>query len=500
MKNGKKKDPEVIIVGTGFAGLAMGIQLKKAGISNFVILERADSAGGTWRDNDYPGCACDIPSMLYSFSFEPNGNWTRAYPTQPEIRDYLQNVAKKYKLEPHIRYDSEIAEADYDEPNQRWHVRTTAGDTYTGRFLVSGMGGLSNPSTPVLPGIESFPGKSFHSATWDYSVPLDGKDVAVIGTGASAIQFVPQIAPRVGKLSLFQRTPPWIAPKLDYQVSALQQTLRRYMPGYSWALRKLIYWLLEVRAIGFQGNRTMLAFMESISRGHLQRQIADPILRSKVMPEYQFGCKRVLISNDYYPALLRPNVDVVTSGVSHVDGEYIVTSDGVRHHADVIVYGTGFRAQDPISPVNIVGANGVSIADAWRDGMEAFYGISIAGFPNFFMLVGPNTGLGHNSMVLMIEAQVRYVINAIKYLRKQKGGAIDVKRDVQDAFNEQLQGRLGATVWNGGCKSWYLDASGKNTTLWPGFTFAYRRETKKLEPDRYQVHEAPNKRKVTAIR
>jgi cation diffusion facilitator CzcD-associated flavoprotein CzcO len=478
---------EVVIVGAGFAGLCMGIKLKQAGIHDFVILERANSLGGTWRDNDYPGCACDIPAVLYSFSFEPSAEWSRVYPLQPEIQAYLEHCAEKYGLESSIRYDAEVSVARYDDAGAQWRLETTKGARYVARFLVSGMGGLSNPHIPAIPGIETFTGRSFHSATWDYGVALNGKNVAVIGTGASAIQFVPQVAPRAGRLSLYQRTPPWIVPKLDGRITPLQRTLRRRVPGYAWALRKLVYWLLEVRGLGFQGNERMLAMMTEISRKHLERQVPDRALRAKVAPDYQFGCKRVLLSNDYYPTLARPNVEVLTDPIERVDGDAIVTSDGVRRPADVIIYGTGFRAQDPIAPARVFGSDGVSIEEAWRGGMEAFLGISVAGFPNLFMLVGPNTGLGHNSMVFMIESQVRYIVSAIKYARKHKGRALDVKRDVQKRFNYELQGRLKGTVWAGGCRSWYLDRNGRNTALWPGFTFEYRARTKRIQPSRYTL-------------
>jgi len=481
---------DIVIVGSGFAGLGMGIRLKKAGITDFVVLERAADLGGTWRDNVYPGCACDIPSLLYSFSFEPNDEWSRAYPSQPEIWAYLRRCAKKYGLEPHIRYNAEVVEARYDEAAARWHVTTSEGATYSSRVLVSGMGGLSNPYVAELPGGASFPGPQFHSATWDHSVNLAGKDVAVIGTGASAIQFVPQIAPIVGKLRLYQRTPPWISPRFDGPVSARERLLRRRLPGYAWAQRKLLYWSHEARALGFVVNPGLLRLLEKLATKFLEHQVRDPALREKLRPNYRLGCKRVLLSNDYYPSLSRPNVEVVTDPISRVEGGDIVTVDGTRRHADVIIYGTGFRVQDGLGPVQVVGEGGRTLEDAWRNGMEAFLGVSVAGFPNFFTIVGPNTGLGHNSMVYMIESQINYIMSALGYLKRRRARAIDVRADVQASFNRELQKRTRHTVWSTGCRSWYLDRNGKNTALWPGFTFEFRRKTKRIDPRRYRFYGA----------
>lgn len=478
---------DVVIIGTGFAGLCMAIRLRRAGRKNFVMLERARELGGTWRDNDYPGCACDIPSVLYSFSFEPKSDWTRAYPTQPEIRRYLEHCAKKYRLGSHMRFGADVAEARYDDASALWHVRTTAGDEFVAPVLVSGMGGLSNPHVPEIPGIAEFAGPSFHSANWDHDVALEGRNVAVIGTGASAIQFVPQIAPRVGRLTLFQRTAPWILPKPDGPVSSRQRALRRFVPGYRWLLRKAAYWLHEIRAIGFTVKPTLLEAREALALRYLRRQIPDDELRARVTPDYRMGCKRVLISNDYYPALRRENVHVITDDILRIERDAVVTRDGVRHPADVIVYGTGFRAQAGIGTARIVGEGGRTLEEAWRGGMEAFLGVSVAGFPNFFTIVGPNSGLGHNSMVFMIESHVNYVMSALRLLGGRNVAAIDVRPAVQADFNEKLQRRMKRTVWSSGCRSWYLDANGRNTTLWPGFTFDFRRRTYRIAPKRYRI-------------
>jgi cation diffusion facilitator CzcD-associated flavoprotein CzcO len=477
----------IVIVGSGFAGLCLGIRLKAAGIDDFVILERANDIGGTWRDNDYPGCACDIPAVLYSFSFEPKADWSRTFPTQPEIQAYLKGCARKYGLEPHIRFGTEMVEAAYDDSLARWRVQAADGSAYVAPVLVSGMGGLSNPFEPQIPGRADFAGPAFHSANWDHGVPLEGRDVAVIGTGASAIQFVPQIASAVRRLHLFQRTPPWVLPKLDAPVRPLERALRRFAPGYEWTERQLTYWQLEIRALGFTLEPALLAKMEKLARRHLARQIHDPALRAKVEPEYRMGCKRVLISNDYYPALARPNVDVITDEIARFERDGPVTRGGKKYHADVVIYGTGFRAQEAVGSVRIAGQGGRTLDDAWRGGMEAFLGVSVAGFPNFFMIVGPNTGLGHNSMVFMIESQVNYVMSALTLLLKRRVAALDIRPDVQAEFNRELQKRMKRTVWSSGCRSWYLDSNGKNTALWPGFTFDFRRRTRRLVPSRYSL-------------
>lgn len=484
--SGTQSSSAIVIVGTGFAGLGMAIRLKRAGEDDFVVLERARDLGGTWRDNDYPGCACDIPSELYSFSFARNTRWSRVFPTRSEIHAYMRHCAERYDIERHIRYDREVTVARYDDASARWFVETRAGDTFVAPVLVSGMGGLSNPAYPQIAGIGDFVGPSFHSSHWDRSVDLADKRVAVIGTGASAIQFIPEIAPKVAKLALFQRTAPWILPKGDGPISARKRWLLRFVPGYAAVSRAAIYWLLESRAIGFTRVPALLKATERIAHARIRRAIADPALRAKVAPDYRMGCKRILFSNDYYATLARPNVEVVTDAIERIEADAVVTRDGVRHVVDAIVYGTGFRAQDPVAPVRIIGSGGLSLDDAWRDGLRAYLGTSVAGFPNLFLLVGPNTGLGHNSMVYMIESQINYVLDALRTLRRRGARALDVRPDVQRAFNATLEKKMAGTVWQSGCRSWYLDRNGKNTTLWPGFTFEFRRRTKRIDPKKYR--------------
>lgn len=482
---------QVLIIGSGFAGLCMAIKLREQGIEDFRILERGPDVGGTWRDNHYPGCACDVQSHLYSFSFEPNPDWTRMFARQPEIRAYLEKCADKYDLRRHIVFGANVQGARYDDASATWTVTTADGRRYTARVLVSGMGGLSNPAMPNVKGLETFKGKAFHSAHWDHGYNLDGKRVAVIGTGASAIQFVPQIQKVAGRVDLYQRTAPWIMPKPDRAIGPAERRLYKALPAVQQAYRTAIYWLMESRVLGFAVNPKLMKLVEGVARGHIRKQIADPVLRAKVTPDYTIGCKRILISNDYYPALAQPNVEVITDGIREVRAHSIVDEQGVEREVDAIIYGTGFKAQDPMPRGVVFGRGGVDLLDAWKDGPEAYLGLSVAGFPNFFMLVGPNTGLGHNSMVFMIESQVAYVMDALKTMRKQNLRAVDVRADAQARFNAGIQGRLSNTVWAEGCKSWYVDANGRNTTLWPGFTFVYRGKTRRFPAAQYQLEAAP---------
>ncbi|AXQ29999.1 NAD(P)/FAD-dependent oxidoreductase [Solimonas sp. K1W22B-7] len=478
---GGAKELSVLIVGTGFAGLGMGIKLKEAGIDSFTILERADDVGGTWRDNSYPGCACDVQSHLYSFSFEPNPNWTRMFAPQPEIKAYLRHCAQKYELMPHIHYNAEVVRAEYDEKAAIWNVTTRAGETYGANVLVSGMGGLSTPAYPTIKGLEKFKGKTFHSANWDHAYELEGKRVAVIGTGASAIQFVPQIAKKVARLDLYQRTPTWILPKPDREITAAERLLFRRFPAAQQAFRNSIYWMLESRVLGFVINPRVMKLVERQARSHIRRQVADPALRAKLTPDYTIGCKRILISDDFYPAVSRANVEVIDSGIQEVKANSVVDASGVERAVDAIILGTGFKAQDPMPRGAIFGRDGQDILDAWKDGPEAYKGSTVAGFPNFYMLVGPNTGLGHSSMVYMIESQVQYVLDAVKTMRREGLRSLEVRPEVQARYNAGLQQKLGKAVWQSGCKSWYVNEAGKNTTLWPSFTFKFREETRRID-------------------
>ena len=479
---------DVLIVGAGFSGLCMAIKLQQARQESFLLIEKSDDLGGTWQENRYPGCACDVPSHLYCFSFDLNPDWNRMYAGQQEIWEYLKSCAKRYGILPHIRLKTQLREAVWDEDRGLWHVVAGDGLTIDARVLVSGIGALHVPSYPALPGVERFAGPSFHSAKWDASVRLEGKNIAVIGTGASAIQFVPQIAPRAGKLHVFQRTPAWIVPKPDFSIREKWKRRFRRIPGIMWAFRKYLFWTHEFRVLAFLGNKWMRRWLEGIARHHLEKQIEDPQVRAALAPNYELGCKRVLFSNDFYPTLNRPNVELVTERIAEVREHSIVTQDGTERPADVLIYGTGFRVTEPMIGVRLVGRGGVEIHDAWRERMSAFLGVTVSGFPNFFILLGPNTGLGHNSVVLMIEAQVRYVLSCLKMMRRRGQKVLSLRAERQKHFVEQIVQRLGRTVWQtGGCRSWYQDQkTGENTTLWPGSVVDYMRRTRSAAAKDYE--------------
>lgn len=481
-----ERGPAIVIIGSGFAGLGMAIRLKQSGFHDFVVLEKSEALGGTWHDNTYPGCACDVPSHMYSFSFELNPGWTRMFAPQPEIRAYMERTAGKYRVRDHIRFGAKVDSMEYDDGARRWTVTLADGGVLTPKAIISGIGALHVPSYPDLPGIERFRGTAFHSAGWDHSCDLAGRRVAVIGTGASAIQFVPRVAEQASDLVVFQRTPPWIQPKPDVAVPAPVRKVFEKVPGAARAFRGGIYWALEARAAGFTIDPRLSAPQEKIARRHLKRQIADPVLRARVTPGYTIGCKRILLSNDYYPALTRPNVHVETSGAAEVREHSIVTGDGREHEVDCIIYGTGFKVTDALTDLRVTGRDGIKLREIWADGIEAHRGTTIPGMPNFFMLLGPNTGLGHNSVVFMIEVQIRHVLSCLRLLQEHGADAIEPKPRAARRFNDRIQQRLRRAVWNeGGCSSWYLDDKGVNRTLWPGHTFEFWASTRKADPDEY---------------
>ncbi|QGZ63812.1 flavin-containing monooxygenase [Paraburkholderia acidisoli] len=482
----------IAIIGTGFAGLGMAIRLLQSGNDDFAVFEKADAVGGTWRDNHYPGCACDVQSHVYSFSFALNPRWTRMFAPQPEIRAYLNRCVDKYRLSPWLNFGHELSNATWDERAHVWRLSFANGKRLTARVLISAMGGLSRAALPQIPGLDTFEGKTFHSQHWDHAYALEGKRVAVIGTGASAIQFVPQIAPRVQALTLFQRTPPWIMPKPDRALSPFEQWMFRALPFTQKLARTGLYWMLESRVLGFAVHPSLMKNVQKLALRHIRRQIADPALRETVTPDYTIGCKRVLISNDYYPALSRANVNVVTNPIERVDRTGVVTADGAHHEVDCLIYGTGFQVADPFPRGAIVGRGGVDIVDTWCNGAHAYLGTSLPGYPNFFMLVGPNTGLGHNSMVFMIESQIEYVLGALAAMKADAADSIEVREQVEARYNARIQQKLSRAIWSvGGCKSWYIDPrNGKNTTLWPGFTWRFRRATAHFSIADYQVFRA----------
>jgi cation diffusion facilitator CzcD-associated flavoprotein CzcO len=480
---------EVIVVGSGFGGLCMGVKLKQAGIDNFLILEKDAQFGGTWWANHYPGCAVDVPSHLYSFSFARKANWTRAFARQAELLEYTGSIIRDFGLAPHLRANTALLGARFDEDGGFWHVRTGAGD-FTAKSLVASLGPLSRPSIPKIDGMADFAGPLFHSATWDHGVDLSGKRVAVIGTDASAVQFIPEIVSTVAQLDVYQRTAPWVLPRPDRAFGAREQWLLAKVPGLQWLYRAVVYAQHEARAIPFVYAPWLLGAAEAMARRFLRRQVADPVLRAKLTPNYSLGCKRVLVVSTYYPALARKNVTLLTDGIRAIGRHGIVSAGGEERPVDVIILGTGFDVEHMIGAVEVRGVGGQRLGGADGDALEAYKGCTVAGFPNFFMITGPNTGLGHNSMIYMIESGAAYVLDAIKALRGRALHSVDVKPAVQEAYNRKLQRRLKGTVWSSGCRSWYLDRNGKNVTLWPGFTFVYRWITRRFDIASYTVRDS----------
>jgi cation diffusion facilitator CzcD-associated flavoprotein CzcO len=483
----KPKSPyQVAIIGAGFAGLGAGIRLKENNITSFIILERAASVGGTWRDNTYPGCACDVPSHMYSFSFELNPNWSRAFSKQPEILSYIQRCTRKHALEEHIQFNTTIQKLVFDETSGQWELFDQHGKVTAAKTVIVAIGPLNVPVFPKIKGMENFAKTSFHTSEWNHEVDLTGKRVAIIGTGASAIQVVPSIAPIVSQLTVFQRTPPWILPKRDKEFSGAVKKIFQLLPILPWLYRELIYWFMELRGKGMFGNQTILKLATGLAKQHIKKSIADPELRQKVTPNYQIGCKRVLPSDDYYPALERPNVELVTEPIEHISQSAIHGKNGSIWEVDVLIYATGFEAAEFNNRgMDIVGRHGRHLFAEWKTtGAQAYYGITASGFPGLLFMLGPNTGLGHNSVVHMMESQLNYILD---YLKKLPADSyLDVKLKVQQIFNEKLQKELSKTVWASGCQSWYQTSSGRNTTLWSGPTYQYRKLTKKVNLSDYE--------------
>ncbi|MFI1017457.1 flavin-containing monooxygenase [Streptomyces sp. NPDC020965] len=485
----------VAVIGSGFGGLGAAVRLRREGITDFVVLERADAVGGTWRDNSYPGCACDVPSHLYSFSFAPNPDWPRTFSGQRHIRAYLEHVTDTFRLRPHIRLNHEVRMMTWDSDELRWTIETSQG-SLTADVVVSATGPLSDPKIPDIPGLADFPGKVFHSARWDHDYELRGKRVAVIGTGASAIQIVPAIQPEVGKLTLFQRTPPWVMPRMDRRITGAERWLHRQLPFTGAARRGLLWGIRELQVSAFTKRPNELGVIESLAKANMAKAIKDPGLRARLTPSYRIGCKRILLSSEYYPAIAKPNVDVISSGLAEVRGSTLVAADGTETEVDAIVFGTGFRVTDMPIADRVVGVDGITLAEAWKDGMQSLRGATAAGFPNWMTIIGPNTGLGNSSMILMIESQLNYLADYLRQLDILGGRtALAVRPSAVTAWNHRVQERMKRTVWNtGGCTSWYLDAEGRNTTVWPGTTGEFRRVTREVDLAEYDIVRAAVRR------
>jgi cation diffusion facilitator CzcD-associated flavoprotein CzcO len=467
----------------------MAVRLREAGVEDFVVIDRAAEIGGTWRDNTYPGCACDVPSALYSFSFEPKADWSRFFAGQEEIRAYAHTVAERHGVVGHLRLGVDMEEASWDEAAQRWRVRTSAGE-YEAQVLVAGTGPWHEPVYPDLPGLDGFEGEVFHSSRWNHDHDLAGRRVAVVGSGASAVQFVPEIAPAVERLHLFQRTPHWVLPKADRPLTRFEQRLLARVPGALRAFRAALYNLSELLGHGLRRERAMRP-LQRIGERHLARQVRDPELRAALTPTYTLGCKRTLFSNVYYPALARENVEVVPAAVAEVRANSVIGADGVEREVDTIVFGTGFKLLDmPIAKL-LRGADGQTMADVWRGSPRGYLGTTVAGFPNAFVLLGPNLGNGHSSATVIMEDQARYVVDALRTMDALGLGSVDVLPAAQDEFNARVDERLAGTTWNaGGCASYYLDGNGRNSFMYPWSTLHYRRRTRRFDVGNYDARPA----------
>ncbi|MEU8925760.1 NAD(P)/FAD-dependent oxidoreductase [Kitasatospora sp. NPDC048545] len=478
---------KVAVIGAGISGLGTAVNLLRAGIDDFLVFERATDLGGTWRDNTYPGCACDVQAHLYSFSFARNPEWKSTFATQAEVHAYLKDCATRHGVDPHLRYGHELLDARWDDTHHHWKLHTSHG-RYTAQVLVTGTGYLSDPAMPDLPGLDTFTGTVFHSSRWRHDHDLTGRNIAVIGTGASAIQFVPKIQPQVAHLDLYQRTPPWVAAKPDKPNTTRHTWMLRHLPGYQRFRRTFNKHGREIVAF-FMSRPSRTTGMKNMAAGHLKKSVKDPALRQRLTPDYTVGCKRLLFSNTWYPAIQQPNVDIVSDTITAIGPTHITTADGTRRDIDTIILATGFTATDrPVARL-IHGRDGTTLADTWHTtGMTAHRGTTIHGFPNLFMILGPNTTLGHSSQTVMIEAQITYILAALKTLDTHHLTTLEVREEAQKTYNTTLQNRLKNTVWNtGGCTSWYTDTKGNNPSIWPTYTWRFNRQTRHLDITNYQT-------------
>ncbi|MEA2376076.1 MAG: hypothetical protein QOD53_2539 [Thermoleophilaceae bacterium] len=475
---------DVAIIGAGFSGLGMAIRLKQEGRDDFVVLERAGSVGGTWYHNTYPGCACDVPSHLYSFSFAPNPEWSETYSPQPQIHAYLEGCADRFGIRPHLRLHHDVMDAAWNDDEQRWLIESSKGP-FSARVVVAGLGPLNEPKFPDVPGLDSFEGETMHSSRWDHDYDFRGKRVASVGTGASAIQYVPHIQPQVEHLHVFQRTAPWVLPHSNRDVTDTERRVYRALPAAQKLVRGGVYAAREALVLGFVKNPRLMKVVERLARTHIRQQVPDRELRKKVTPNYTIGCKRILPSNRWYPAISQPNVELVTGGVAEVRPHSIVGVDGVEREVDAIVYGTGFQVTDMPVGKHVKGRGGQLLDDAWKGSPKAFMGTAMPGFPNLFLLLGPNTGLGHNSIVYMIESQVEHVMQALRAMRTGGAGSVEARPEAMERDVREIDAKMQTTVWNTGCASWYVDRTGRNSTIWPDWTWRFRQRAEHFDPADY---------------
>ncbi|WP_032385998.1 flavin-containing monooxygenase [Rhodococcoides fascians] len=479
---------DVLVVGAGFAGLAAVAKILAADPSaDVTVIERASEVGGTWRDNTYPGCACDVPTSLYSFSFAPSPKWSHTFARQPELFDYLQSVVDRLNLRDRIVTDCELLSADWSDTDQRWTVQTSKGAASV-RVLIAATGALSTPKIPDVPGIDTFQGTVFHSATWNHEHDLTGERVAVIGTGASAVQFVPEIVDKAQRLTVFQRTPAWVIPRLDRTIGRVERTLYEKVPAAHRAVRGIIYGYREAYVTVLADNPWMLPAVKAFAKANLKRQVKNPTKRAALTPDYAPGCKRLLLSNDWLRTLDRQDVDLVTSGLTSVTENGVVDASGRNYEVDTIIFATGFTPTEPPVSHLLRGSDGRTLAERWGGSPQAHLGTTIAGFPNLFLMYGPNTNLGHSSIVYMLESQANYVVSALSEMRDHHATAVEVSESAQQQHNSWVDSSLDGTVWNaGGCSSWYLDANGRNSTMWPTYTFRFRNKTRTFDTSNYRL-------------
>ncbi len=495
--------PSVSIVGAGLSGLAMAMQLRRSGVSDITVYEQSDGVGGTWRDNTYPGSGCDVPSHLYSFSFAPKTDWSRRFAEQPEILGYAEACVTRYDLARSIRFATTVDEARFDEEGGQWHLSVTPrgepAREVVSDVVIFACGQLNRPATPDLAGAETFEGASFHSARWDHGCELDGRRVAVVGTGASAIQFVPPLAGQASALTIFQRSTNYVGPKPDRAYGAVERWFLEHVRPYELAYRWKIYWSFEARWLLFRrdgrlGRRLAGTFDEGIRAGVVSDRLPEPA----VVPDYPLGCKRILISNDWYPTLQRPNVEVVTDPIDHLEADAVVTAAGRRYPADILIHATGFHTTDFLSHIVITGVGGRKLADEWRDGAAAYLGITVPGFPNCFMLYGPNTNLGHNSILFMVERQISYILQLLAFTTdtarsSSSRPSVDVTPDAFRRDGRRIQRLMRTTAWTGSCRSWYKTATGRITNNWPTWSVRYWLDTLRVRRGDLVLHhtEAP---------
>ena len=480
----------VVVIGAGFAGIGIGVQLRRRGIEDFVICERNDDLGGTWFEHTYPGCGCDVPTHLYSYSFARNPNWSRLFPKQAEILEYLRAIAAEHGVMEHLRLGCEMRRARWDERAGLWRLTTSRGPL-TCEVLVSAIGATGEPDEPDIPGLDTFTGHRFHSARWDWEHDLAGERVGVIGTGPAAAQFVPKIRRSVEQLTVFQRTPPWVLPHFDRPLLDAERLLFRLVPPAQELQRQFFFALYEATSIGLRGRTELIAPIEALGRRHLQRQVADPELREKLTPRYRFGCKRPILSNSYYRALASDNVDVVTEPIARVDGRALVTADGTRHELDTLISAIGYRYSRSLSANRIAGVGGQTLGDVWDRSPRAYLGTTVPGFPNFFILLGPNS-IGINSVIYSLESQIAYVMDALRRMDREGVRRVEVKPDALAGYVRECDRRSAGSVWtDGGCKAYYTDDAGRNFAIYPGFVSEYRRRTRRFDPEPYAVERRP---------